>query len=108
MRNLAHGGICVESSRPLEAEGVYQFWLDLGAPFHDIVFATVEIRWVAKAGHLFHCGARIVETNRKWLGPMKPQPVAGPTEVKTPRPRSEGADSVVREFPRAPLRKRTG
>jgi hypothetical protein len=106
--NLAHGGICVELSRPLEVEGIYQFWLDLGAPFHDIVFATAEVRWVAKTGRMFRCGARIVETNRKWLGPTKPLPVARPTEVKTPQPRYQETNSVVRELPRAPLRMRTG
>lgn len=111
VRNLAFGGIGVELPRPLEPEGLYQFWLDLGAPFHDIVFATAQVRWVTKVGRLFHCGAQIVETNRTWLGPTKPRPEATPAEttpVKKTQPGYEAKDFAVREFARPRLRTRTG
>ena len=71
VRNVAYGGLCIESPRPLLTDGVYQFWLNLGVPFHEVVFATVRVCWVEQVGDSFRCGAQIIETNRPWLGPME-------------------------------------
>ena len=70
VRNVSFGGLCVELSRPLLEGGIYQFWLDLGTPLRDIVFATAQVRWVTKVRGSFRCGVQVLETNRPWLGPV--------------------------------------
>lgn len=70
VRNVAFGGLCVELSRPLLEGGVYQFWLELGTPLRDIVFATAQVRWVTQVDQSFRCGVQVLETNRPWLGPV--------------------------------------
>ncbi len=70
VRNVAYGGLCIELARPLLEGGIYQFWLELGTPLRDIVFATAQVRWVTQVGDAFRCGVQVLETNRPWLGPV--------------------------------------
>ena len=68
--NFSSGGMCFQSSRPLDPMTTWRFQLHFTGQLDDIARVTAEIRWVTEVSmSAWRIGAAFITSDKAYLGP---------------------------------------